>query len=195
MNMTSRIGNFLVKADSLCDYIPIVSTATNLIDLFVKYVVIPSINPQRIANNHYYTHVQQKDAFRCIALLIPIVGNIATAIYDFANRKYQNKDLVLHAVTQDGMNLLFSSDKLKDDQDVVLAAVRQNGWALQFASSRLKNDRDVVLAAVQQNGSVLQLVNERFKDDQEIVLASVQQDPRAIQFASPRLKQQLAQAV
>ena len=42
--------------------------------------------------------------------------------------------------------------ELKNDCEIVLAAVTQNGIALLHASEELKNDREVVLAAVTQNG-------------------------------------------
>ena len=66
----------------MCDYTPFVSTATSLINLFLKYVVLPFMNQQHIAKNHYYTHIQQKSTLRSIVLLVPIIGNIAVAIYN-----------------------------------------------------------------------------------------------------------------
>jgi hypothetical protein len=39
-----------------------------------------------------------------------------------------------------------------NDKEVVLVAVAQNGGALQYASAELNNDKEVVLAAVAQNG-------------------------------------------
>ena len=38
-----------------------------------------------------------------------------------------------------------------NDKEVVLAAVKQNGMALIFASEELKNDKEIVLAAVKQD--------------------------------------------
>jgi len=79
-----KVTSFLVKADRLCDYIPLVSTVSNLIDLFQKYVVLPLLAKGTL--NQYYQHLQQKSFLRCIALLIPILGNIVVGIYDLSHR-------------------------------------------------------------------------------------------------------------
>ena len=69
--------------------------------------------------------------------------------------EWDNKEVVLTAVKEDGKALEYASDKLKDDKEVVLTAVKEDGWALQFASEGLKNDKEVVLTAVQKTGRVL----------------------------------------
>ena len=42
-----------------------------------------------------------------------------------------------------------------ENKEVVMADVSQNGRALQYASEELRNDKKVVLMAVSQNGYVL----------------------------------------
>ena len=49
----STISERLVRADRTADYIPGVSTATNLIDLFQKCLVLPCISRKCIARNPY----------------------------------------------------------------------------------------------------------------------------------------------
>lgn len=78
-----KIANFLVKADVVCDYIPVLSSATNLIDLFQKTIVLPKLSAEEIANNHYYTHLRDKEVSRCLTLLLPFLGNMIVAISDF----------------------------------------------------------------------------------------------------------------
>ena len=68
---------------------------------------------------------------------------------------FNNRELVLAAVHQDGCALEFASGTLRNDRELVLAAVHQDGCALEFASKALRNDREVVLAAVQQEGYAL----------------------------------------
>ena len=63
------------------------------------------------------------------------------------NIDWNNKNVVLEAVKQNGLALQFASEKLQDDKNVVLEAVKQNGWALQFASEELRNDKDIQIAA------------------------------------------------
>lgn len=85
------INTFLVKADNFCDYIPCFSTVSNLIDLFQKCVIVHLINKQTVINSRYFTHLKQKSFLRCTVLLIPVIGNVLIGIYDFKNRKQEDK--------------------------------------------------------------------------------------------------------
>jgi hypothetical protein len=49
------------------------------------------------------------------------------------------------------MALQYTSDELRADKEVVLAAVTRNGMALQYTSDELRDDKEVVLAAVTQS--------------------------------------------
>lgn len=165
--MNVIVNDFLVKADNVCDYIPVVSTVSNLIDLFQKYIILSVVDEQAIAENYYYTYLKEKNALYCFILLIPIIGNIIIKIFEH---------MEYNAIKQNGLNLEFASEKLKNNKDVVLAAVAQNGWAFEFASEKLKNDKDVALAAVTQNGDVLgSLVLKKIKLEEVVVHAAFQQ--------------------
>ncbi|MBS4168596.1 HEAT repeat domain-containing protein [Parachlamydia sp. AcF125] len=89
--------SFLLKTNRVSDYIPGISTITNLIDLFQKCMVLSGKQKANISKNHYYTHLQQKSFSRCIVLLIPVIGNILVAIYDFAKGKPNYADVTLVA--------------------------------------------------------------------------------------------------
>ena len=65
-------------------------------------------------------------------------------------------EIVMAAVTQNGMALQFAAEFLRGNREIVMAAVASDGMALQFASHELKKDDDVVLAAVMQNILALQ---------------------------------------
>ena len=86
----NSISHFLVKADHFCDYIPFVSSVTNLIDIFQKCVIVPLMDKSQIAASHYYTHLNQKSFSRCFLFIIPIIGNIIVGIFDFSNKKCQH---------------------------------------------------------------------------------------------------------
>ena len=76
------------------------------------------MNKSNRANSHYYTHLKQKDVSRCVTLLIPVLGNIVVRFYDFANRKYNNKDFMLAAIQrQDWTVFREASKQLRDDKD------------------------------------------------------------------------------
>ena len=104
-----------------------------------------------------------------------------------------DKDVVLAAVKQDGLALMYATFGLKADKEVVLAAVKQDGLALEFAAEELKADKGVVLAAVKTRGCgyatpALRYATFGLKADKEVVLAAVKQRGSAIQFAAKELK-------
>ncbi|MBS4168597.1 NACHT domain-containing protein [Parachlamydia sp. AcF125] len=88
-------ASFLLKADRVSDYIPAISTITNLIDLFQKCVMLSFKQKASISKSHYYTYLKQKNFSRCIVLLLPVIGNILVAIYDFAKSRPKHADVSL----------------------------------------------------------------------------------------------------
>jgi hypothetical protein len=147
------------KVDEICDYIPFVSTATNLMDLFQKCVLeIRGSNESGFVTEFYQSHqnlvmhLTQKSFTRCIILLIPILGNIVIGIYDLWT--LVKVELFLLAISTDReVQSIFEEkerkeiiEDFKDDKPVILAAVRRDVGAYYHASQRLKEDEDVVLA-------------------------------------------------
>ncbi|HEY4832303.1 MAG TPA: hypothetical protein VIH61_07070 [Waddliaceae bacterium] len=84
------ISNLLVKIDHFCDYIPLVSSVTNLVDLFQKCVVLPFMDKTTIVSNHYYKHINEKSFVRCFLLVIPVIGNIIIGICVFSKKKHDD---------------------------------------------------------------------------------------------------------
>ncbi|MGR3951565.1 MAG: hypothetical protein QRY74_01400 [Chlamydia sp.] len=70
------ISNLLIISDTYLDYIPIVSTVTNLINIIQKCIILPILAPA-IRKNRYYKHIDTKKFAHCLFLLVPIIGNIA----------------------------------------------------------------------------------------------------------------------
>jgi WD40 repeat protein len=60
-----------------------------------------------------------------------------------------DKEVVMAAVTQDGVALEYASEKLQDDEAIVMAAMASNPCALEHANSRFRVDRDLVLRYIQ----------------------------------------------
>ncbi len=79
------ISDFLIKADKTCDYLPVLSSFSNLVDLFYKYCVSPFLMETQIKQDRYYYHLDQKSVFRCIILIVPFLGNVIIALYDLMN--------------------------------------------------------------------------------------------------------------
>ena len=101
---------------------------------------------------------------------------------------FQSKEHMLNDGKMCGNNLFSSLEALRDDREVVLVAVTNNGMELMFASNALRADRDVVLAAVQNNGSALMFASEKFKNDPNVVLAAVAECGVALKYASKELQ-------
>lgn len=78
-------GTAFAEVDRICDYIPVVSAVSNLIDLFQKCVV--KCLPEGTAKNRYWTHIKHKDLLRCFILLVPILGNIYVLASDYFEYK------------------------------------------------------------------------------------------------------------
>lgn len=81
-----KISHYLVKIDQFSDPIPFASTITNLVVLFQKCVILPFLSKATIQANHYYKHIDDKSFFRCLVLLVPVIGNVIVRIYDFSNQ-------------------------------------------------------------------------------------------------------------
>lgn len=80
-NVTS-FSSACVKADRYLDYVPFVSTVTNLVDIFLKYVYKPCRGESNLENSHYFAYLDTKNLLRSIILLIPILGNIVIGVAD-----------------------------------------------------------------------------------------------------------------
>lgn len=66
--------------DKITDYIPIISSISNLNDLFIKYFDKPS--KAEINKDVYYKYIIEKSTYRCVTLLIPILGNLIICLLD-----------------------------------------------------------------------------------------------------------------
>jgi hypothetical protein len=105
-----------------------------------------------------------------------------------AKEWFESKEFMLAAVTNDGRDLEYASDILKDDRELVLVALTNDGRALQSAAAKFKDDREIVLAAVINDGRALQYAADKFKDDKEIIIAAVTNYGSALIYASDKLK-------
>lgn len=61
----------LVKMDTVCDYIPVVSVVSNLLAIFFKYVFIKKMDQADIENNEFYTRLKEKSLAVCLFCMIP----------------------------------------------------------------------------------------------------------------------------
>lgn len=86
MQITTRTFSFQ-EIDKFCDYVPFVSTATNLVYLFIQHVYSTETTaaPAEEAQPRYWTYILEKSPQRCAVALIPVFGNISLIFYDVYN--------------------------------------------------------------------------------------------------------------
>lgn len=93
----------------------------------------------------------------------------ATWVIAYASDKlFEDKELILEGVKQDGQLLYYASEELRDDKDIVLAAVSNKGIILKYASKRLRGDKEVGLTAIKQNKSSDIYLTDELRADDEI---------------------------
>lgn len=74
-----------VLLDTICDYIPVVSTFNSIVDLWQKHAFKdgPDTN---VMNTKYWDaysiKIKTKSTLRSVILLVPFLGNLCVALYD-----------------------------------------------------------------------------------------------------------------
>jgi hypothetical protein len=105
-----------------------------------------------------------------------------------SDRLKDDSNVVLAAVTNQGLALQYASERLRDDETIVIPAIAANGQAFQYASDRLRGEKKIALEAFKTAGDQLQYASEELRDDFDVVLQACKQCPDALQYASDRLK-------
>ncbi|SVD56061.1 uncharacterized protein METZ01_LOCUS408915, partial [marine metagenome] len=106
--------------------------------------------------------------------------SLETTLEDCPEQLRSDDEIVLAALEQDGFNLEFTSDEVKNNRAFVMTAVqsgyldgRECGLALEYASETLRADKEVVLAAVEADVAALQFASDALRSDEEIVMKAV----------------------
>lgn len=183
------IQTALIITDEICEFIPFVSTVTSLVDLFIKYIILPQFGQTEINENHYFTHLQQKSFDRCHLLLVPFLGNICIVIYEAIFLIDSDEDLLellRHSSIYDCSPLEYASFELRDNAETMLQAVKIKEYviyAVSYASDRLKNDKSFMMACLEVNGLALEHASNFLKRDKDVVFAAVRNYGSALQYA------------
>ncbi len=152
----------LTTVDTFCDYIPVVSTATNAFYLFQKYVYMPTAS-EEIAASPLYSHIDAKNTYRCVALLFPVIGNLAVALYDisvviynFMNAEKDVSETVSIESKDDSEATATTIESPRtvtpqgdDNEETMLTLIKQDVTCFQHASERLRGVDTFVLHVVQ----------------------------------------------
>ena len=106
-----------------------------------------------------------------------------------AEANANNKEFMLEALKDKASWVLaYASSKLFEDKDLVLKAVSQDGQLLYYACKELRDDRDVVLSAVTNKGIILKYASKRLRGDKEVGLVAIKQDKKAEMFLTDELR-------
>ena len=132
-------------------------------------------------------------------MVIAAINEIGGFILEYTNASMRtSREIVLHAVAENGLALEYADESFKADREIVLTAVETDGGAFFYADESLKNDRDIILAALRREGNytsadVLKEATKdaRYKWDRGVVAAAVYSDGLALQYADESLKADL----
>jgi len=81
------------------------------------------------------------------------------------------------------------SDSRWDDKDIVLELVKQNGLFLADAGASLKNDKKIVLEAIKQNPNAFRYATFKIQRDIDFVLLALKIDPNIFLILDPDIQQ------
>lgn len=85
-------NKLLISTDKTLDKIPVLSAGSNIVALFIK-VSLEFKKPSDIKTNKYHEYMKfEKSYGECIALCIPVIGNISVAIYRHLKSKPEDSD-------------------------------------------------------------------------------------------------------
>ncbi len=107
------------------------------------------------------------------------------SLKEIARTSSKDQNIMLAAVTQNGLDLVYADASLKRNRKIVLAAVKQDGWAL--ANTGFEKDREIVLAAVKQNSLAFYFADISLKGDRQILLTAVKNDHVNLVYADASL--------
>ena len=113
------VSLFLIRLDRACDWIPFISTASNLSDLFLRS--LPSnYLPEVVTKSRYWTHLEKK-SLHCF-LFIPILNVFYCLIpffWTFPPSRKEVDDLiqVSKEIDQDLTNLRHDFDSFRQNRN------------------------------------------------------------------------------
>ncbi len=160
----TRLSNFLANADRICDYIPGVSTVTNIVNLVQKIFLETFVPDSMLWKSHYYTNLDEKSYTRCLVALLPLIGNLLIASGDNSLevlKKNYGEDLGRIVAAKQNTDLTALSVHVENDKNRMMKAIQEESSlygdrAIGCASRRLKDDEDVALTALLRDSWVYQ---------------------------------------
>lgn len=178
-------GNF-VKFDKIADYVPLLSTATNLVNLFQKCVVMRFMKPETIQKSHYYTHLQKKDLGICVALLVPVLGNIVVPLYHLIIKKM--KSHIIERCEKGVVDIKKIPKAFKADSKFMLELIKIKPEIVKELPSELKGNAECMLVAIKIDFKAIDEASEALRGDFKFMLEAAKINSNVIEKAMPALK-------
>jgi|GEM_PF-5152313 len=125
-----KVNTLAIQADKACDYIPFISTATTIINIFQKCVILPLMNLCHIEKGNYYEYLDNKSFTRCFWLLIPGIGNVISRVLAKMDAYVPNPHTLAddhHALGNSFTITLLHTIGILTDSDVGLAPYKPRG--------------------------------------------------------------------
>jgi len=121
-------SRMLTHIDMFFDYVPFISTVTNIVNIFQKFLIIPFIDKDYLKESHYFFHIQNKGLFRCVLLIVPILGNLIVIGVDSVCNRRDLEDLNdnLEILAEEGLKnieLMETLEKLKEEKKSLKKAI------------------------------------------------------------------------
>ncbi|MFY7843191.1 MAG: hypothetical protein ACOVOR_04170 [Rhabdochlamydiaceae bacterium] len=150
--------SFPIRFQEKLDYVPVVSTVSNISILFQKTICFFKQN-EVVNKSLYWSWIKDRSAFRSLILLIPFVGNIFVAIYDLGRSQALNQAIIQTKKSDDDLIkdykdkhgpvfMLHCTDEEKENENFVGKAILVNPENLQFASLKIKQSANFFIAAI-----------------------------------------------
>lgn len=103
---------------------------------------------------------------------------------------YCDKDVVLEVVKARPFSYLFDIHyNFRDDKEVILAAVSNNGLLLKYASPRLRNNPKIVEAAVRSHGEAFKFASNEIRNNKFSVIRFMAISPLVFNTLPDKIKQ------
>jgi hypothetical protein len=175
------ISSMKINPINTWNYIKDKDEYINDIDIIIEAIRYDIINFYSL----YYKDQTSKQLYKTKQYILPALESKQIK-YNYIKdpELSSDREIIMKAVTSDGLVLQYLSDALRNNPEIVKIAVEQNGLALEFASDNLKDDQDIVKIAVEQNGLALEFASDNLKDDRNIVKIALEQNSLALQHAS-----------
>ena len=113
------------------------------------------------------------------AVMMAYCRQIPRSLQECSPELCEDREVVLAAISLDGLELQYASPRLQEDEDILVKACESNGQALELCPrgpvrDKLTGDREFMLKVLRKHGGpMLRLVAEPLKHDRELLLEAL----------------------